>query len=251
VATAVLTARNDAANGRVDPAVTVLREHRDAYPPAAELLIEVLEGAGRTEEALKESDLAIAKFGDSTFAHNKLNILARAGRQEEAEAYATTLLASPSALAPEQRIRLRQVLIQNRFNARDFAAAEHLSLDALTENPGDADFAWALITAQANQDHMDQAAASYQHLRPALSGPELVPLWLDLLRRRNVTDADVEAALDAAEQWPDSLAARHLIEGTVAMIAALSPSGGQLHPAAGISAQTLARLSASLRQPGS
>jgi tetratricopeptide (TPR) repeat protein len=250
-AIAVLTARNDAANGHADPAVTVLREYRDAYPPAAELLIEVLEHAGRTEEALEESDLAIARFGDSTFAHNKLNILARAGRQQEAEAYATSLLASPRALAPEQRIRLRQVLIQNHFNARDFAAAEHLSRDALAESPGDADFAWALITAQANQGHMEQATASYQHLRPALSDPGLVPLWLDLLRRRNVTNADVEAALDAAEQWPGSLAARNLIEGTVAMIAALPPSGGQLQPAAGISAQNLARLAVSLRQPGS
>jgi hypothetical protein len=249
-AIAVLTARNDAASGKADPAITVLREHRDAYPPAAELLIEVLERAGRTEEALEESDLAIARFGDGTFAHNKLNILARADRQQEAEAYATSLLASPSALAPEQRIRLRQVLIQNRFNARDFAAAEHLSRDALAENPDDADFAWALISAQANQSHMDQAAASYDHLRPALSGPELVPLWLDLLGRRNVTDADVEAALDAAEQWPGSLAARHLIEGTVARIAALPASAGQLQPAAGISAQNLVRLSASLRQPG-
>ena len=46
-AIAVLTARNDAANGQADAAVTVLREHRDAYPPAAELLIEVLEIARR------------------------------------------------------------------------------------------------------------------------------------------------------------------------------------------------------------
>lgn len=248
-AVAVLTARNDAANGLTDPAVIVLREHRDTYPPAAELLIEVLERAGRTKEALEESDLAITRFGNGTFAHNKLNILARAGRQQEAEAYATSLLASPSALAPEQRIRLRQVLIQNRVNARDFATAEHLSRDALDEDPGDADFAWALITAQANQGHMDQAAASYQHLHPSISGPELVPLWLALLNRRNVTDADVETALDAAEQWPGSLAARHLIEGTVAMIAALPLSGGQLQPAAGISAHNLTRLAASLRQP--
>jgi hypothetical protein len=76
-----------------------------------------------------------------------------------------------------------------------------------------------------------------------------VPLWLELLGRRSVTDADVEAALDAAEQWPGSLAARHLIEGTVAMIAALPPSAGDLQPAAGTSAQNLARLAASLRQP--
>ncbi len=249
--TAVLTARNDAANGRTDPAVAVLREHRDSHPPAAELLIEVLDRAGRTDEALEESDLAIGRFGDGTFAHNKLNILGRAGRQKEAEAYATSLLASRSALVPEQRIRLRQVLIQNRVDARDFAGAEHLSRDALAENPDDGDFAWVLITAQANQGHMDQAAASYQHLRPALGGPELVPLWLDLLSRRNVTDADVEAALDAADQWPASPAARRLIEGTVAMIAALPQSGGQPQLAAEISAQNLARLATALRRPGS
>ena len=162
--------------------------------------------------------------GDNSFAHNKLNMLARAGRQQEAEAYATSLLASPSALAPEQRNRVRQVLIGNRIHARDFAAAEHLSRDGLAENPDDANFAWALITAQAEQDHMDQAAATYQHLRPALVSPELVELWLDLLSRRNVTDTDVEAALNAAEQWPGSMAARRLIEGTLAMIAALPPT---------------------------
>jgi Domain of unknown function (DUF4365) len=67
-AIAVLMARNDAANGRVDPAAAALRELRDTYSPAAEFLIEVLDRAGRTDEALQESDLAIARFGDNTFA---------------------------------------------------------------------------------------------------------------------------------------------------------------------------------------
>ena len=250
-AIAVLTARNDAASGRADAAVSVLSEHRDAYPPAAELLIEVLELARRTGEALEECDRAITRFGDGTFAHSKLNILVRAGGQAEAEAYGTSLLASPSALQPEQRIRLRQALIQHRFDGRDFAGAEHMCRDAVAEYPDNADFGWALITAQANQGDMDRAAASYRHLRPALSGPELVPLWLALLSRLTATDADVEKALDAAEEWPGTLAARRLIEGTVAMIAALSPSGGQLQPAAGISARNLARLAAFLRHPAS
>ena len=118
------------------------------------------------------------------------------------------------------------MLIQQRFDARDLAVAKHTCRDALAEHPGDADLAWTLITAQANQGDMDRAAASYQYLRPALSGPELVPLWLALLSRRSVTDADVEAALDAAGQRPGTPAARHLIEGTMAMIAALP------HPAA-------------------
>ena len=238
----MLTARNDAAGGQTDAAVAVLRAHRDTYPPAADLLIEILELAGRRDEAVEESDLAVAAFGDGTFAHNRLNILARTGRQEDAEAYATSLLASASALMPEQRLRLRQVLIQNRFTDGDFATAEHLSRDALAEFPDNGDFAWALITAQANRGDMDRAAASYRQLRPALVHPGHVPLWLDLLSRRPVTDADVETALDAAEQWPGTEQARRLIEGTVALIAAVPASGSQLQT--GISAENLRRLAA-------
>jgi len=250
-AAAVLAARSQAANGQDDRAVEVLRESRDVYPPAAEQLIEILELAGRTDEALDECDRAITRFGDGTFAHNKLNILASAGRRAEAEAYATSLLASTSALVPEQRLRLRQVLIQHKIDARDLAAVEHMARDALAEHPGNTDFAWTLITAQASQGDLDRAAASYQHLRPVLSGPELVPLWLALLSRRIATDEDVQAALDAAEQWPGTLAARHLIEGTIAMIAALHALGGQAQLAPGISAASLARLATLLRQPAS
>ncbi len=78
---------------------------------------------------------------------------------------------------------------------------------------------------------------AYRRLRAALSGPGLIPLWLALLSRRTATDADVEEALDAAEQWPGTLAARRLIEGTIAVIAQLPSSGGQLQSAAGISAR--------------
>jgi hypothetical protein len=141
---------------------------------------------------------------------------------------------------PEQRLRLRQVLIQNRFIDGDFAAAEHLSRDALAEYPDDGEFAWALITAQANRGDMDRAAASYRQLRPALINPGHVSLWLDLLGRRPVTDADVEAALDAAGQWPGTEQARRLIEGTVALIATAPASGSQLQT--GVSAQNLRRL---------
>lgn len=247
-AVAVLTARNDAANGQGDAAVAVLREHRDAYPPAAELLIEVLELAGRADEAIEECDRAITRFGDGTFAHNKLNILVRAGRPEEAAAYATSLLASPSALQPEQRIRLRQALI---LDARDFAAAEHMCRDAVAEYPGNADFAWALITTQANRGDMDRAAATYRHLRPALSGPELAPLWLALLSLRTPTDADVEEALDAAEQWPPTAETRRLIAGIITVISEPPPPGGQLQPAGGISGRNLARLATWMREPPS
>ena len=109
----MLTARNDAAGGQTDAAVAVLRAHRDTYPSAAELLIEILKLAGRLDEAVEESGRAVAAFGDGTFAHNRLNILARAGRQEEAEAYATSLLAS----ATVYRFRIRCTASELGFGA--------------------------------------------------------------------------------------------------------------------------------------
>lgn len=246
-----LIARAQAANGQTEDAVGTLREHRDTHPGAAELLIEVLEAAGRIDEALEGCDLAISRFGDGggTTAHNKLNILARAWRQEDAETYAISLLASASALAPEQRVRLLQKLIQNGFIAIDFAAAELLCRHAVAAYPDDPDVAWALITAQANQGHMEKALASYRQLQPALSGPELLPLWRELLARRGVADADIDIALTAAGEWPGSAAATYLIEGVVSLLAGRGADREHTVAVQDISARNLGRLSAALRMP--
>jgi hypothetical protein len=64
--------------------------------------------------------------------------------------------------------------------------------------------------------------------------------WPDASGCCPVTDADVEAALDAAGQWPGTEQARRLIEGTVALIATAPGSGSQLQT--GVSAQNLRRL---------
>jgi hypothetical protein len=103
---------------------------------------------------------------------------------------------------------------------------------ALAEYPDDGEFAWALITAQANRGDMDRAAASYRQLRPALINPRHVSLWLDLLGRRPVTDADVEAALDAAGQWPGTEQARRLIEGTAEQLFCLPHAAARPETAA-------------------
>ena len=54
------------------------------------------------------------------------------------------------------------------LDARDFAAAERMCRDAVAEYPDNADFAWALITAQANQGDMDRAEAAFDMHRTAL-----------------------------------------------------------------------------------
>lgn len=200
----ILRARNDAALGRTDQAVMSLRQHAESNSAAAEMLIEVLEEAGRVTDALAECDRAITRFGAGKTAHDKLNILARAGRLDDADAFAISLLAG-SDLAPEQRVTLRQRLIQHRADHGDWSAAENLCREALAESPGDPRFAWGLMTAQANQGHLDQAWASYEQLQPDVVAPELVPLWMGLHARVGFMEADVMAALDLVDRWSDDL----------------------------------------------
>ncbi len=199
----ILTARNDAAQGRLDQAVMSLRAHADSNSAAAETLEELLARAGRTEEALTECDRAIGRFGTGKIAHDKLNILADAGRLAEADAFATQLLAGPD-LAPEQRYQLRHRLIQNRADQGQWPEAEQLCREALAEYPDDGDFAWGLITAQANQGHVDRAWASFQATQPPVTRPDTSQLWMGLHARFGFTQQDVAAALDLVDRWPDT-----------------------------------------------
>ncbi len=196
----ILSARNDAALGRINQAVISLRQHAESNSAAAEMLIEVLAEAGRTDDALAECERAISRFGAGKTAHDKLNILARAGRLDDADTFATSLLAG-SDLAPEQRITLRQRLATNRANRGDWRGAEKICREALAENPDDPEFAWGLVTAQANQGHLDQAWTTYRQLTPPLTAPEFIPLWMRLHARAGFDEADIMTALDLVDRW--------------------------------------------------
>src|SRR5262249_10929809 len=80
---------------------------------------------------------------------------------------------------------------------------EQMCREALAENPGDSDFAWALIAAQVNQGHLDQAWSSYQATAPAVTRKESVQLWMRLHARFGFTPDDVATALDFADRWHD------------------------------------------------
>lgn len=202
VQTEILSARNDAAQGRIPQAVISLRKHAGSNSAAAEMLVEVLAGAGRIDEALAECDRAISRFGNGKIAHDKLNILARAGRLAEADDFAIRLLAGPD-LAPEQRTILQRRLIQNRANRGQWPAVEQMCQEAIAETPGEAGFAWGLITAQANQGHLDQAWSSFRQLSPPVPAPEMIPLWMRLHARFGFTEADVVTALGFITRWLD------------------------------------------------
>jgi tetratricopeptide (TPR) repeat protein len=250
----VLSARCDAARGEVEPAVMRLRRHADTNSAAAEMLVEVLVQAGRTDEALAECDRAVNRFGAGTIAHDKLNILAQAGRIDEADAFAIRLLAGPD-LAAEQRVTLRQRLIHNSADGGDWRAAEDLCREALAESPDDPGFLWGLITAQANQGHLDQAWSTYRQLHPPVAAPELTELWMALHSRFGFTGEDVATALDFIDRWPDSPD----VGGRI--LTAFLELGGQQRPDGkpvlpDLSPETLGRFQAelksyALRNPGS
>jgi tetratricopeptide (TPR) repeat protein len=250
----VLSARSDAAGGEVQRAVMSLRGYAEESSGAAEMLIEVLTRAGRIDEALAECDRAVNRFGAGTIAHDKLNILAQAGRLDEADAFATRLLAGPD-LAAEQRVMLRQRLILNRADRGDWRAAEDLCREALAESPEDPGFAWGLITAQANQGRLDQAWSTYRQLRPPVTAPERIGLWMALHARFGFTKPDVAAALDLIDRWPDNPG----VGGQI--LTAFLELGGQHRPDGqpilpDLSPGTLSRFQAelknyALRHPGS
>jgi tetratricopeptide (TPR) repeat protein len=199
----ILSARNDAAQGRIDQAVMSLRRHAESNSGASEMLVEVLAGADRIDEALAECDRAISRYGFGKIAYDKLNILAAAGRLGEADEFATRLLAGRD-LAPEQRVMLRRRLIQNRADQGQWSEVERMSREALAENPDYGDFRWGLITAQANQGHLDQAWSTYQAMKPPVSRPECVQLWMNLHARFGFSEVDVRTALDLVDRWPDN-----------------------------------------------
>jgi hypothetical protein len=99
---------------------------------------------------------------------------------------------------------LRQRLIQNRADHGDWRAAEDLCREALAASPDDPPFAWALISAQANQGHLDQAWSTYRQLHPLVTAPELIALWIALHARFGFTEPDVVAALDLIDKWSDN-----------------------------------------------
>ena len=241
----VLSARNDAAQSRVDQAVMSLRKHAESNSSAAEMLVEVLTGANRIDEALAECDHAIGRFGAGKIAVDKLNILARAGRMDEADAFALRLLAGQD-LATEQRVALRIRLIQNRAKQGHWTEVEQMNREALAESPDNDDFMWGLITAQANQGRLEQAWSSYQAMKTAVTRPEFVPLWMRLHARFGFSLNDVGIALDFVNHWPDN---RNMAADIFSVIAdargQLLPDGRPVVP--DLDNDTLERLEAELQ----
>ncbi|MGY0230674.1 DUF4365 domain-containing protein [Longispora urticae] len=196
----VYLARSDAAQGRTQQAVEVLRRTSGSDPATAEVLVEVLAQAGLIEEALAECDLGVRRFGAAKFAYDKLNILATAGRLDEANELARQLLACPD-LAVEQRLALRRELVSAHAQQQRWARVEQESREALAEQLDTPDLAWWMIAAQFNQGRIETAWSTLKDLNPEIDRPGYVGLWMDLHNRFGWSEVDVQSALGFISEW--------------------------------------------------
>lgn len=199
----VLIAWNEAARGLTDAAVRRLRPRAARSSSAAEILIDILAEAQRYDEVVAECDRAVSKFGgDTAFLHKKLNALACDGREEEAAALATKILANPDA-PTEVRLALRKRLAAGCSDRRDWTGMEEQCSAAIAEGSIDNDMQWGLIGARFNQGNMQAAWSRLTELQPAVTGPGKARLWIALHGRFGFSIDDVSAALDFLAQWHD------------------------------------------------
>jgi hypothetical protein len=88
----LLSARNLAGRGDVQGAIVRLRQHTASSAAAVELLVEILEEDGQHQEALRETERGIERFGDIGFDRLAVRLLAASGNRDQAADHAIRLL---------------------------------------------------------------------------------------------------------------------------------------------------------------
>jgi hypothetical protein len=198
----LLAARAMAGCGQLPAAISTLRGHAARSPAAAEVLVDVLEEAGRYDEALDEAARGFDRFGESILAHKRLNLLVLADRPDDAAVEAHRLLARADT-APELRIRTRRRLIIHYACGGDWAAVEEQARAGLGEAPGSADFQWDLVDATMNQGRLQRAHDLMEQFRPEITTIPQAQLWFSLRMHYGFTQDDVANSLDLLDRWQD------------------------------------------------
>ncbi|WP_431884348.1 hypothetical protein [Micromonospora gifhornensis] len=179
----LFAARNTAAAGDLDTAVALLQGHLS--PATGEILTELLNAAGRFDEALGVCDEIWNQYGTLKALQDKINILAARGDFDGAEVCAAQLLAS-GELPAEQRRQLHHRMIERRASHGDWVGVVACCRAALRDQPDD-EYKWMLICAQINHGRWDVAWGSYRQLRPEVDEPGMVRAWVELHLRFGMT----------------------------------------------------------------
>lgn len=198
----LLAARAMAASGDLQSALSLLRTRAETSPMAAEMIVDLLQDAGRFDDALEEAGRGFERFGEAVLAHKRLNLLVLADRPSDAAEEAIRLLARPDT-APELRLRTRRQLMGHYAHAGNWPAVEDQARAALTESPDAADLQWNLIAATGNQGRLGRAHELFRQFRPEITNFGQAGLWMSLHIQNGFSPDDVSTALDLLDRWPE------------------------------------------------
>jgi hypothetical protein len=165
---------------------------------ALEMLVEILDEDGQYEEALRETERGMERFGDISFDRVRVKLLAGSGDRDGAAGYAMRLLARQD-LSVEQRVMLHRSIVAAANLRGHWPAVEQHSRTALGEFPDDHSLQWAYIGAAANLQRGSDAWARLQQLAPPIVHASSLPVWLGLHAQFGFTATDIDIALDTLE----------------------------------------------------
>jgi tetratricopeptide (TPR) repeat protein len=208
----------EASQTEPDAAIVQLRPLSQRHFEAAQRLAELLEVNGRTDEAVDVWDRAARRFGEQVARIAAVELLARAGRTDEADARGQRLLARADMPAALRR-QIRRGLIENAQDRQDWSAVEELAEQGLVEaRPGNADtahpsqielppeavdYAWLVAMARYNSRDISRAAAAVRELRPPVRNLLEARIWLRVIHASGWTASQAAVAIDLANRFID------------------------------------------------
>jgi hypothetical protein len=221
----VIHARVLEVQGEAKPAQTLLRRHLQTSSLAAERYVSLLAADEKIDEAITVCDQAANRFGDSRHHLQALDVLDGAGRTEQLLARAADLL-SRAGIPYSLRHHVRSKILRIHEQRRDWAAAESLATAGLEEVSGHLEelrdgkhdplnlppdarshlealrhaYAWIVVRFQFNQGHTAIAYATCDALAPEITSADEASLWLDLHRLHAWTYATIERAFELTQQ---------------------------------------------------
>ena len=216
----VMHARALNASGQFEEAVALLRRAQSNSLIATEALAMLLDSHGMIDECVQECDDASVRFGTAHLDLLALDVLTRAGRNDEVMARANDLLTRDD-LAYGLRHQIRGRLISEARRQGDWRSCERLCQRGWDEtsrllremNSGHRDplttpvsamadlatlqhrYAWSIIGHQMRQGKAERAYATYNRLTPGIRNPSEAALWTDVQQDHGWTPETVETVL--------------------------------------------------------
>ena len=200
----MLHARALVARGDLGAGLQLLRPLAAVSPIAAQMLTEVLQGAGRVEDALAACTRAYAKFISPGLGQLLWHLLRRLERVSEASDLAVALLAR-GGLAPLKRTALRVFLASRAATAEDWQTVEEQCAAALEDGDEQArPLHWPMIDGAFRQGRITLAWNRLRAFDPPITMPGQAALWITLHAYFGFDGLAAVRALDLADQFPDN-----------------------------------------------